>query len=57
MDKSALTSYRFSSNKEPSEAQLKKLMEEVAQEAKRKFLEANARLQEELRLLCISKRK
>ncbi len=57
MNKVILSSYRFTSDKEPSDSQLKKLMKEVSQEAQRKFQEANAHFQEELRLLCLSKRK
>lgn len=57
MGKVILNSYKFLSDKEPSDSQLKKLMEEVSNEAKQKFQEANTRFQEELRLLCLSKRK
>ncbi len=57
MSKVILNSYKFLSDKEPSDSQLKKLMEEVSNEAKQRFQEANTRFQEELRLLCLSKRK
>jgi len=52
-----LIRYRFSSDKEPSYTQLRKIMKEVSVEVKKKHMEASRRFEEELRAMCLSKRK
>lgn len=55
--KDNLIRYRFSSDKEPSYNQLRKIMKEVSVDVKKRHTEANRRFEEELRNMCLSKRK
>lgn len=50
-------SYRFISDSEPSDKQLKQLMKEVALDVRQKADDANARFQEQLSKMCITVRK
>ena len=49
--------YRFSSDKEPTLEQLNQIMKEVAIDVRQKSLHTNIKFQEELKQLCIDKRK
>jgi hypothetical protein len=55
--KDNLIRYRFSSDKEPSDTQLRKIMKEVSVDVKKRHMEASRRFEEELRTMCLSKRK
>ena len=50
-------SYRFSSDKEPTIEQLNQIMKEVAIDVRQKSLNTNIQFQEELKQLCIDRRK
>ena len=49
--------YRFSSDKEPTIEQLNQIMKEVAIDVRQKSLNTNIQFQEELKQLCIDRRK
>jgi len=50
-------SYRFSSDNEPTLEQLNQIMKEVAIDVRQKSLNTNIKFQEELKQLCIDRRK
>ena len=49
--------YRFSSDYEPTIEQLNQIMKEVAIDVRQKSLNTNIKFQEELKQLCIDRRK
>lgn len=52
MEKIELNSYRFTSDEDPTDEQLKQIMKEVAIDVKIRAERANRKFQEELRQLC-----
>lgn len=52
MKKMELNSYRFTSDEDPTDEQLKQIMKEVAIDVRKRAEKANQKFQEELRQLC-----